>query len=85
MIIAWLRIFIFCLWHRIVSVTSPWIAPQQPPYSQSESFYRTVLDDRLSCIFAACGSETASGRRQRAYIPLIKQYGQAQQDRKSVV
>lgn len=48
--------------HRVVPAASPGVASQYAPDGESESFYRSVLQYRLPCIFRACGYEAARWR-----------------------
>ena len=57
--------------HRIIPASAPRMAAEQTFQSKPGALQRAVFPQRLECILAACGRESARRRRQRRDEPLI--------------
>src|SRR5574344_542014 len=44
--------------HGVITRTAPWIASEDAPNGKCKSFDRAMLDECLTCIFAASGCES---------------------------
>lgn len=62
------------LWHRIVSVSAPWVATQDAPCGENESLDGAMYAKGLDGILAASRRETASRWCQRGDKTLIEAY-----------
>ena len=62
----------FSLWHRVVSMSSPWVTAENSSGRQVESFEWSVLFECLKCILRACRSEPAARLLERRDADLIE-------------
>jgi hypothetical protein len=65
--------------HWIISASSPRIASQDAPNGQQQSFYGSMLEDGLPCIFGTSGGEATGRRRVGRNKFLVKHYRLNQQ------
>ena len=62
------------LWNRIVSVSAPWMAAQNPAHCKVKSLEQAVLSEGLKSILRACRGESACRRLERGDAYLIEPY-----------
>lgn len=59
------------LWHRVVAMGTPWVAPGKPVHGQFESLQTSMLLYRLNHILGTGGNMPAGSRREwRNDIPV---------------
>ena len=62
------------LWHRVISVTSPWVAAENPSYGKVKSFEDPMFSECFKRILRTGRSESACSRSQRGDAALIEAY-----------